>query len=590
MSFWKIFFGSLLGFLAGLMLVVIFFIIIIGGIVATFSNQEPVSVKEKSILSLDLDYQIPEQSNYEPFTVFSLRDFGATLNPGVHDIVKNIRKAKEDSNIGGIYLQFGYAGGGMATTEQIRNALIDFKKSGKFIVSYAEVYTERTYYLCSVADKVFVNPKGAIEFNGMNVQYTFFKHLLDKIGVEPQIFYDGKFKSATEPFRLDSMSTPNKMMTRAMIEDIHQHIMKNISESRSIPLVQLDSVNDNFLVHNANEAVKYKLADSAFFVDQVQGYMKRKLNIGDEDKISFIKLGKYMKVKDDKSGISLDDDKIAYLIAQGDIVDGKGSDDNIGSSKYVELLRKLREDDKIKAIVLRVNSGGGSALASDVIAREVALTVKKKPVVVSMGDYAASGGYYISAFATKIVAQPNTLTGSIGVFGILPNLQELFEDKLGINFDNVQTGRYSDFGVPTRPLREDEKKIIQNEIDTIYSQFKETVAKGRNIEAAMVDSIAQGRVWTGSQGLELGLVDTLGGIGEAFSLAARLAHLSKYRILEYPELDQEWYQLLAKFSDNKSTQALREQLGIYYPMYNELRELSQMSGIQARMVSVPRFD
>src|SRR6185295_7612270 len=290
---------------------------------------------------------------------------------------------------------------------------------------------------------------------------------------------------------------------------------QRISVSRNVALQQLDSVNDNFLVHSANDAVKYQIADSAFFIDQVQHYMKNQLHIGEKDKINFVSLENYMQVPGKKTEVSIDDDKIALLIAQGDIVDGKGDDDNIGSKKYVDLLRKLREDDKVKAIVFRVNSPGGSALASDVIAREVALTAKKKPVVVSMGDYAASGGYYISAFATKIVAQPNTLTGSIGVFGILPNMQKLFEDKLGLNFDNVETGKYSDFGVPTRPLREDERKIIQDEVDTIYLEFRTTVAEGRKIDRDKVDTIAQGRVWTGTQGLQLGLVDTLGGIDEA---------------------------------------------------------------------------
>lgn len=565
-------------------------LLIIAGIFATFSNEEPVTVKSNSVLSLDLDYDIPEQTTYEPFSVFSFSDFDPTLDPGVYDIVKNIQKAKDDADIKGIYLNFGFAGGGMATIEQIRNALEDFKKSGKFVIAYAEIFTERTYYLSSVADKVFVNPKGSIEFNGSNAQYMFYKHLLDKIGVEPQIFYAGKFKTATEPFRLDSMSTPNKIMTSALLDDVHAHIMDKIAASRNIPVAQLDSINDNFLVHTASDAVKYKIADSAWFNDQVRSFIRKQLKIGEKDKINFISMDDYMKTPGNKPSVSVDADKIAYLIAQGDIVDGKGDKDNIGSAKYVELLRKLREDDKVKAIVFRVNSPGGSALASDAIAREVQLTAMKKPVVVSMGDYAASGGYYISAFATKIVAQPNTLTGSIGVFGILPNMQKLFRDKLGITFDNVETGKYSDFGVPTRPLREDERQIIQNEIDTIYSEFKATVVKGRKISSIDVDSIAQGRVWTGNQGLKLGLVDTLGGFEEAIVMAAHLANSSKYRIVEYPEQKNQWYQFLQMFFDDKNTSALRQQLGIYYPMYEELKELSQMNGVQARMPSVLKIE
>ncbi|MCY7408862.1 MAG: signal peptide peptidase SppA [Chitinophagales bacterium] len=583
MSFWKIFFGSLLAFVVGIFVVILFFAVIIGGIAATLSSNEPVTVKTNSVLKIDLAYEIPEQTNYSNGSGFSLSDFEPTVNPGLYSIVKSIAKAKDDANIKGIFLNFGYTGAGMATTEQIRNALLDFKKSGKFVVAYAEVYTERAYYLCSVADKVFVNPKGVIEFNGINAQYTFFKNLLDKIGVEPQIFYAGKFKSATEPFRLDSMSAPNKLMTKTLIDDIHDHVMQKISESRNLPIAMLDSVNDNFLVQSANDAVKYKIADSTYFTDQVQSFIKKQLKIEEKDKISYVTLENYVNAPS-KTTSSVDDGKIAILFAQGDIVSGIGDEDNIGSTKYVNLLRKLRDDDNIKAIVFRVNSPGGSALASDVIAREVELTVKKKPVVVSMGDYAASGGYYISAFATKIIAQPNTLTGSIGVFGILPNMQKLFEDKLGINFDNVQTGKYSDLGVPTRALRPDEKIIIQNGVDSIYKDFKMVVMKGRNLDGAIVDSIAQGRVWTGTQGLKLGLVDTLGGIDEAIAMAAKISKQSKYRIVQYPEVDNKWYEIMKAFADNKETSAMKQQLGIYYPMYQDLKTLSQMNGVQARMM------
>jgi len=590
MSFWKVFFGSLLAFVVGFILLMLLFIGLIAGIATSLTSEEPVSMKRNSVLTLDLDYDIPEQTAYQPVSIFMFSSLEPTLNPGLYDIVKNIQKAKDDDNIKGIYLNFGFSGGSMATTEQIRNALEDFKKSGKFVIAYSELYSERTYYLCSIADKVFVNPKGSIEFNGMNVQYMFYKHLLEKIGVEPQIFYDGKFKTATEPFRLDSMSRENKIMTRALLDDIHSHVMEKIATSRNIPLAQLDSINNNFLVHTAFDAVKYHIADSAYFIDQVQSYIKRQLKIGEKDKINFIDLEKYMSAPGKRSDETIAADKIAILFAQGDIVDGEGDISNIGSDKYVTQLRKLREDSSVKAIVLRVNSPGGSALASDVIAREVQITARKKPVVVSMGDYAASGGYYIAALATKIVAQPNTFTGSIGVFGILPNLQKLFNDKLGLTFDNVQTGKYSDFGVPTRALRPDEKRIIQDGVDTIYAQFKSTVMSGRKLSGSTVDSIAQGRVWTGSQGLKLGLVDTLGGIDEAIHLAAHLASTSKYRIVQYPQINQQWLQLLKLFSKDENDEALKSQLGSYYPVYENLKELAGMQGYQARMVAVPRVE
>ncbi|HUM48423.1 MAG TPA: signal peptide peptidase SppA, partial [Chitinophagales bacterium] len=524
---------------------------------------------------------------YIPFQGLSFSDFKPAIAPGVYDIMKNIEKAKTDPSIKGIYLHFGYVGLGMANTDQIRNALMDFKQSGKFVIAYSEIYTEKAYYLCSVADKVIVNPKGVVEFNGMNAQYPFFKGLLEKVGVQAQVFYDGKFKSATEPFRLDSMSKENELMTLTLLEDVHGKVMRNIAESRKMSIAQLDSVNDNLLVQNALDAKKYGLVDEVWFEDQVRDYLKEQLELEEKDKIEMVTLTNYLGVPGKKQEVSLETDKIAILFAAGDIVDGKGDDDNIGSEKFVKELRKLREDDKVKAIVFRVNSPGGSALASDIIAREVQLTVAKKPVVVSMGDYAASGGYYISAYATKIVAQPNTLTGSIGVFGIYPNMQKLFEDKLGINFDGVKTGRYSDFGDISRPMRDDEKMIVQRGVDTIYHDFKATVVKGRKISASLVDTIAQGRVWTGSQALEFGLVDTLGGLEDAIGLAARLVNSSSYRLVEYPEVDKDIFELVKMFRDGNESGAIKEKLGPFYSAYQQLQSLSEMKGAQARMPFMP---
>ncbi|MGB3076004.1 MAG: signal peptide peptidase SppA [Chitinophagales bacterium] len=590
MSFWKIFFGSLLAFVIGTFLLLFIIIAFFAAIATSFSSVETVSIKSNSILSLDLSYEIPEQTTYIPFQGFSFSDFKPAVAPGVYDIMKNIEKAKTDPSIKGIYLNFGYIGLGMANTDQIRNALIDFKKSGKFIVAYSELYSEKAYYLCSVADKVIVNPKGIVEFNGMSAQYMFFKGLLDKVGVQAQVFYDGKFKSATEPFRLDSMSKENELMTLTLLNDVHGKVMKNIAESRKIGIGQLDSINNNLLVQNASDAKKYGIVDEVWFDDQVRDYLKEQLKLDEKDKIEMVSLVKYLSVPGKKEEVSLETDKIALLFADGDIVDGKGDDDNIGSEKYVKQLRKLREDDKVKAIVFRVNSPGGSALASDIIAREVQLAAAKKPVVVSMGDYAASGGYYISAYATKIVAQPNTLTGSIGVFGIYPNMQKLFEDKLGIHFDGVQTGKYSDFGDASRPMREDEKLIVQRGVDSIYHDFKATVVKGRKISEALVDTIAQGRVWTGSQALAFGLVDTLGGLEDAINVAVRLAKSSNYRLVEFPEVDKDMFELISMFREGKENSAIREKLGPFYSVYEQVQLLSQMHGVQARMPFVVEIE
>lgn len=586
MSFWKIFFGSLLAFVMGTFLLFFIIIAFVAAVATSFSNVE-VAVSPNSVLSLHLDYEIPEQTTYIPFQGLSFSDFKPAIAPGVYDIMKNIEKAKTDPSIKGIYLNFGYVGLGMANTGQIRNALLDFKKSGKFIVAYSEFYSEKAYYLCSVADKVILNPKGVVEFNGMSARYPFFKGLLDKVGIQAQVFYDGKFKSATEPFRLDSMSRENELMTITLLKDVHSKVMKDIAESRKIGILQLDSINNNLLVQNAADAKKYGLVDEVWFDDQVRDYLKKQLELTESDKVDMVSLTKYLSVPGKKQDVNLETDKIAILFASGDIVDGKGDDDNIGSEKFVKQLRKLREDDKVKAVVFRVNSPGGSALASDIIAREVQLTAAKKPVVVSMGDYAASGGYYISAYATKIVAQPNTLTGSIGVFGIYPNMQKLFEDKLGIHFDGVETGRYSDFGDISRPMREDEKLIVQRGVDSIYSDFKTTVVKGRNINATLVDTIAQGRVWTGSQALAFGLVDTLGGLEDAISIATHLSKSSTYRLVEYPEVDKDMFELISMFREGKEQSAIRLKLGPFYSVYEQLQLISAMKGVQARMPFVP---
>jgi protease-4 len=590
MSFWKIFFGSLFAFVIGTFIVLLLFIAIVAGIASSFSSDESASIKSGSVLSINLNYEVPEQTSYEPLDGFTFSKFTPSITPGIYDIMKNIEKAKNDENIKGIYLNFGYIGLGLGNIDQLRDALVDFKKSGKFIVAYSELYTEKAYYLCSVADKVILNPKGVVEFNGMRAQYVFFKKLLDKAGIQVQVFYDGKFKSATEPFRLDSMSKENELMTSVLINDIHDRVMIRLAESRKMNVHLLDSINDNLLVQNAPDAKKYGLVDETWFEDQVRDYIKEQLKLEEKDKIEFVLLSEYMSVPGKSEDVSLSTDKIAVLFAAGDIVDGKGSDDNIGSSKYVRQLRKLREDDKVKAIVLRVNSPGGSALASDVIAREVKLTAAKKPVVVSMGDYAASGGYYIAAFATKIVSQPNTLTGSIGVFGIFPNMQKLLQDKIGLTFDGVGTGKYSDFGNVTRPLRDDEKVIIQRGVDTIYKDFKETVVKGRKLDGVIVDSIAQGRVWTGSQALKLGLVDTLGGLDDAIHVAVTLAKSSKYRVVEYPETDKGIFEIVKMFADDQETKAMKEKLGLFYSTFVELQRLSDMSGVQARMPFAMQLD
>ncbi len=573
----------MLGFIVGAIILVFILTGIIAGVVSSFSSKETTPVKTNSVLTLNMSYVIPEQTDADPFRSFNFSDFKPKVNLGLNDILKNIEKAKTDDNIKGIYISSGTFSSGTATAEQIRNALIDFKQSKKFIVAYAELYSQKGYYVASVADKIFLNPQGLVEYKGLGTQIMFFKGLLEKLGVEVQVFYDGKFKTATEPFRYDKMSEPNKVMTLSLLNDIQTHFQQKVSASRNIPVTLLDSIANNLLIHDSKTAKSYGLVDDIYYDDEVQQYITGQLKLEKKDKINFISLSKYNQTPDNKK-YTLDMSKVAILYAQGDIVDGEGEEDNIGSARLLKEISKLRKDDKVKAIVLRVNSPGGSVLASEVIWREVSITNSVKPVVVSMGDYAASGGYYISCNASKIIAQPNTLTGSIGVFGILPNMKKFFNDKLGITFDGVGTGKYADFGNISRPLREDEKLLIQNEIDSIYVNFKRKVADGRKLPIAKVDSIAQGRVWTGSQALQLGLVDTLGNISDAVVIAAKLAKLKDYRVAEYPQQDNKFSKIFEILNDDMNESIMKEKLGEYYSVYKKLEGLIGMKGIQARML------
>ncbi len=573
----------MLGFIVGVFVLLFLMILIIGGIVSNVSKPEDVVVKNNSVLELDLSYAIPEKTENNPFKNISMGSFKPTIELGMNDIIKNIEKAKEDANIKGIYLDFGYFPSGSATAEQIRMALLDFKTSKKFIIAYAEIYTQKAYYVASVADKIYLNPKGLLEFRGLNAKITFFKNMLDKVGVEPQIFYCGKYKTATEPFRTDRMSDANKVMTSQLINNIQDFYVKNIASSRNLEISMVDSIADNLLIQTAFDAVMYKMIDNIYYEDQVLNEIKTRLALKEKDKVEFVAINKYDRTPDNKKK-KLDDAKIAILYAQGDIIDGKAEEGQIGSETLCKQLVKLREDDKIKAVVFRVNSGGGSALASDIIWREVNLLKAKKPVVVSMGDYAASGGYYISCNASKIVAMPNTLTGSIGVFGILPNVQKLMNEKLGITFDGVSTGKYSDLGDLTRMMREDEKFIIQKGVDSIYYDFKYCVSKGRNIPIDLVDSIAQGRVWTGEQAVANGLVDTLGNLNTAIGIAAKLAKLKAYRITEYPQNKEDNFsKILSAIADKEDETYMRSKLGMVYPYYQQMLTISKMKGVQARI-------
>ncbi len=579
-QFFKFTFASMLGFLlAGFLLILITIGIIISAV--SSGKNETVIVPEKTILMLTLDQPVNDRSSDNPFAHMNFSRPDVSTQLGLNDIISSLKKAKSDSKVKGIYLELGDVPSGQATIEEIRNALIDFKKSGKFIVSYAEVFTQKSYYLASVSDKIYLNPAGDMEFKGMVGQVMFFKGLLDKIDVEAQVIRHGKFKSAIEPFTLDKMSEPNKVQTLTFISGMWNHLLDGISASRKISVEDLTAIANEYKIQSPQDAVNLKMVDKLLYKDEVLDELKNRVDAKKIKDLKFMKLGKYAKSTDADKKSS--EDKIAVIYATGDIVSGDGDDQTIGSESISKAIRKARLDDKVKAIVLRVNSPGGSALASDIIWREMVLAKKAKPVVVSMGNVAASGGYYIACAADKIFAYPNTITGSIGVFGIIPNMKEMFNKNLGITFDEVKTNPYADYIPVTRPMSDGEKKIITHDIENIYSTFTTHVSEGRKMTVAQIDSIGQGRVWSGVDAKRIGLIDEFGGLTDAMNEAAKLAKLKDYSTMELPEQKDTFEQLMETFSGDKSSISLKNELGAAYPYFSYLSRMSRMQGIQALM-------
>jgi len=579
-QFFKIFFASLL---ALFVFAVLAGLVIIGWIAALASNissEKPV-VGSKAVLYLDLSQSIGEQTKDNPLAGISSDDQYDT--PGLFDMVRLIRHAKTDSAVKGIYLKCANNTNGFATSDELRNALLDFKTSKKFIYAYADVISQRAYYVANVADYVYCNPKGGLEWKGFALQYMFFKQTLDKLGIEPQIFYAGKFKSATEPLRTDRMTEANRLQSSVFLNDLYNRFLTETAAARNIDTATLHRYANEMTIQTTDDAVKYKLVDGARYDDEVKEELKQRLGIKGDGKINFIVAGKYAKAVNYKS--SKGADKIALIFAQGDIVDGKGEKGQIGGDTYRALIRTARMDDDIKAIVVRVNSGGGSAMASENMWRELSLAKKQKPVVLSFGDYAASGGYYMSCGADSIFTQPNTLTGSIGVFSIVPNLQKFFNDKLGITFDGVKTSQYADLPTASRPLNEVEKRFLQNDVDTIYNTFLHRVSEGRRINVALVDSIGQGRVWTGTRGVLLGLADKTGSLQDAIDCAGRMAKLKEFQLKEYPEPLNWWEALMGGYKKTLQVKAMTEELGEQgVSIYNSVKRVKQSVGIaQARL-------
>lgn len=550
-------------------------------VISSSSKEKEVVVKENSILEIKLSEPIVDRSSDYDFNLNAIINESNTI--GLNDILKSIEKAKNDDRIRGIYLNVQTINSNSATIHEIRNKLQEFKDStDKFILAYSEVYAQNAYFLSSVADKVYLHPQGIIEFKGLSYEGMFFKNAFEKLEVEPQIIRLGKFKSAIEPFVLEEMSVENREQINRFMTSIWDNVKAEISTSRGLSTQKLDEIATNLLVQLPQDAVDQQLADALLFEDQVMDTLNVLTLNDSKKKINKISLKKY-KNTSVKTGKSYSSNKIAVVYAQGEINSGQGDNQSIGSVTTAKAIKKAREDDKVKAIVLRVNSPGGSALASETILREMILARNTKPVVVSMGDVAASGGYYISCMADTIVANPTTITGSIGVFGVIFNMQKMLENKLGITTDRVRTNSYADIGSITRPLTEPEKAIIQLKVESIYDVFLTNVSNGRNMSKSQVDYIGQGRVWTGQDAKELGLVDELGGLEKAIQIAAQMANLDSYRVANLPKLKNPLEEIMEDFGEQIKYDLLTKELGKSYHYYKNFENLKSTEHLQMRM-------
>jgi len=567
----------------GIILTSILFVLIsfaIIGAIAGASDSATV-LKPNSVYELSLEGTLVDRSQDDPFSGAIAQAFGQTTENtiGLDDVLSNIEKAKKDDNIVGIYLKGGTLAGGVASIKEIRNALIDFKKSGKFIVAYADNYSQRMYYLVSVADKILLNPQGTLDLKGLSAQVMFFKKTLDKLGIEMQIVKVGTFKSAVEPLINTKMSDANRLQVNVYMNSIWNTLLKDVSTSRKIPFEKLNMYADEMMMFQPTEKAKqYALVDSLVYLDQVDSILKMSdKNLKKGDKLVFVKHSAMIKLA---STTKYDKNKVAIIYAIGEITDTDG--EGIVSKTMIKTINDVAKDDQVKAVVFRISSPGGSAFASEQICHAITMLKAKKPVIVSMGDYAASGGYYIAAMADEIVAQPNTITGSIGIFGVIPNINGLNE-KLGLTYDGIKTNKMSDAISVNRAFTPDERNLMQNYVNRGYELFVKRCAEGRKMKPEQIKAIAEGRVWTGQDALKIGLVDKIGGLNDAIKMAVDKAKLKTYNISEYPEKEDFATKLMKNFSKDIETRFLKAQLGEQFNAFQQIKNLDKINGIQARM-------
>ncbi len=578
LQFLKYFFATLLA----LVFFFFFITIVLIGIGVSASRTKEVVIKENSVLILDLSNVISDTYGSDPFEDINIPGFQTESKISLPLLKKAIKAAAKDDNIKGIFLPVETVAAGPAILLEVRDDLKAFKESGKFIYSYGEVFSEGAYYINSIADSIFMLPTGYLEVNGLFSETVFITGFLEKIGVKPEIFKVGEFKSAVEPLERKSMSEASKLQTTQFIKGIYDIFLNQVSESRKIDKARLELISDSMLVRNAADALELGLVDRLAYYDEVLSSLHSRCGLDSAEDVSMIGLKKYLKtVKDDNVKSK---NRIAVLVAEGDIVSESDEDRSVASNTFTEEIRKARKDDKVKAIVLRINSPGGSALASDVIWREVMLTKGVKPIIASMSSVAASGGYYIAMACDTIVAQPNSITGSIGVFGVFFNVQELINDKLGVYSDGVKTGEFSDLGNPGRPFTAFERQLIQNEVEEIYKDFTGKAAQARKQPIDNLLKVASGRVWTGSDAKTHGLVDVLGGLDKAIALASAAAGVENdFQVRYYPQQKNFFEKIFEGMSDEVSNRIVKQELGVLYPMVKQAKQIQNWNGVQARM-------
>ena len=577
-DFFKFTLASVLGIvLAGIIFTIIGIVSLVGMVA---SSDTETKVQENTILCLNLEGVLSERVESNPLQELMGETFASY---GLDDILNSIQKAKDNENIKGIYLQPSVFAAEYPSLEEIRKALADFKESGKFIVAYSDQYTQEMYYLASVADKIIVNPQGSIAWHGLASQTMFYTDLMKKLGIEMQIFKVGTYKAAVEPFIATEMSDANREQISVYLNSVWGRILEDISESRNISIEQLNQYADNMMdMKTASEYVACGLADTLMYKDGVLDYLK---TMSGREKDESLRTLTVADMKNVKRNIPLDKSGniIAVYYAFGEIDAAISAEEGINPDKVINDLRKIREDETIKALVFRVNSPGGSAYGSEQIWREIALMKEKKPVIVSMGDYAASGGYYISCAADYIVANPTTLTGSIGIFGMFPNFGGLMKDKLGLHFDMVKTNKFADMGSINRPFNEGEKEIMQHYINNGYELFVKRCADGRGMSTEAIKKIAEGRVWTGEAAKELGLVDELGGLDKALEIAAQKAEVDSYSVIHFPDPENNILSLLNKGKEDYIQGQISNTMGEYYDYIKFIQNIKDMDHIQARM-------